>query len=148
MALSCAPNLASGLHRLSRFKALLGPVRRRVINGDCALVLADQSADPLVETPATMGALQVVSSVETLRCVLAHPLRPLAVTLEADWADRHAPGAQPGVLPDVRVTTSLPQAVIGAPPARLVNAGHSRAQRPRRRRRIPAPHCALRGHSD
>jgi AraC-like DNA-binding protein len=114
LALSCAPNLESGLHRLSRFKSLIGPVRMRVMKDADQLAVEYQSADPSVEMPATMGALHVVFSVEKARGLMAHPLRPLAVTLKAPEAYRRSLGPHLGVVPDYGETTSVRYALKDA----------------------------------
>ncbi len=114
LALSCAPDLESGLHRLSRFKSLIGPVCMRVMKDAHQLVVEYQSADPSVEMPATMGALHLVFSVEKARGLLAYPLRPLAATLNATEPYRRALGPYLGVMPEYGEKTSLRYALTDA----------------------------------
>jgi AraC-like DNA-binding protein len=114
LALSCAPDLESGLHRLSRFKSLIGPVSMSVMKDAHQLVVEYQSVDPAVEMPATMGALHLVFSVEKARGLMAHPLRPLAATLKATEAYRRTLGQYLGVMPEYGETTSLRYALLDA----------------------------------
>ena len=114
LALSCAPDLESGLHRLSRFKSLIGPVRMSVMKDAHQLVVEYQSVDASVEMPATMGALHLVFSVEKARGLMAHPLRPLAATLKATEPYRRSLGQFLGVVPEYGETTSLRYALLDA----------------------------------
>lgn len=114
LALSCAPNFESGLHRLARFKSLIGPVRMRVMKDANRLAVDYESADPSVEMPASMGALHVVFSVEKARGLMAHPLRPVAVTLKASESFRRSLGPYLGVVPDYGETTRVHYALVDA----------------------------------
>lgn len=107
LALSCAPDLESGLHRLSRYKSLIGPVRMHVMKDARQLIVEYHSADPTIEIPATLGALHLVFSVEKARGLMAHPIRPLAATLNASEAYRRSLGQHLGIVPAYGETTSL-----------------------------------------
>lgn len=114
LALSCAPDLESGLHRLSKYKSLIGPVRMRVTRDARQLVVDYLSADASVEMPATMGALHLVFSVEKARGLMGHPIQPLAATLKATEPYRRSLGQYLGVVPDYGEGASVRYAMADA----------------------------------
>ena len=99
-ALSCAPNLDTGLARLSHFKSLLGPTRMHVYRRENGLYVENDSADASLEVPHSLGALHLVYLVEAARLATSHPIRPIAASLKAPEAERRQIAGHLGILPD------------------------------------------------
>lgn len=113
-SLTCAPDLETGLKRLSLYKSLLGPTQVRSYWDKGLLWVEYHCADAKLEVPPTMGALHLVYSVEAVRLATAHPVRPAAATLHASKAERHAIAGHLGVMPERGEVSSLAYAAKDA----------------------------------
>ena len=98
--LSCAPNLETGLMRLAQFKSLLGPIRMRVFWEDGLLRLEYDSADDRSTLPPTLGALQLVCTLENVRSATAHLVRPLWAGFNGSEAERRQIAGEMGLMPE------------------------------------------------
>jgi len=99
-SLTCAPNLETGLRRLSLYKSLLGPTQVRSYRDEGLLWVEYHSADTKLDVPPTLGALHLVYSVEAARLATAHHMRPVAATLPPSRKGRHAIAGHLGVMPE------------------------------------------------
>ncbi|MEM7426371.1 MAG: helix-turn-helix domain-containing protein [Pseudomonadota bacterium] len=106
-ALACAPDLETGLMRLSAYKALLGPSIMRVYRRGGVLQIDYDSADPRLELPASLAALHLTVSVEQARAATAHHLCPLAATLKSPEEERRQIAGHLGIMPDYSDIASL-----------------------------------------
>lgn len=98
--LSCAPNLETGLMRLTQFKSLLGPIRMRVFWEDGMLRLEYDSADDRSTMPPTLGALQLVCTLENIRGATAHLVRPASAGFNGSEAERRQIAGDLGIMPE------------------------------------------------
>lgn len=106
-ALSCAPNLDTGLVRLSHFKSLLGPTRMHVYRDKVGLRVEYDSADAGLEVPPSLGALHLVYSVEAARLATAHHIVPVSAAFKAPEEERRQIAGHLGVMPDYGDTAML-----------------------------------------
>ncbi|MEM7280075.1 MAG: helix-turn-helix domain-containing protein [Pseudomonadota bacterium] len=98
-ALSCAPDLETGLQRLSLYKTLLGPTQMRVFRENDLLRVEYHCVDATLEVPSSLGALHIVYFVEAARLATAHPISPVEATLRASKKERHDIAGHLGVMP-------------------------------------------------
>lgn len=106
-AVSCAPNLETGLMRLTHYKTLLGPTRMRVYWDKDVLRSEFDSADPGLELPPSLAALHLVFFMEQARAVTAHDVRAVSGTLKAPEQERREIAGHLGVLPEHGEVASL-----------------------------------------
>ncbi|MEO1246119.1 MAG: helix-turn-helix domain-containing protein [Pseudomonadota bacterium] len=99
-ALSCAPDLETGMTRLSLYKSLLGPTQMRVFREEDLLWVEYHSADARLEVPPSLGALHLVYFVEAARLATAYHLSPVAAMLQASKKERHTIAGHLGVMPE------------------------------------------------
>jgi hypothetical protein len=100
LTLSCVPDLEAGLMRLAQFKLLLDPTRMRVFWDGPLLRIEYDSVDSQVPIPPSLGALQLVCTVENIRGATAHLLRPVAAGFEGSEADRRQIPGHLGIMPE------------------------------------------------
>lgn len=98
--LSCAPNLETGLMRLAQFKSLLGPIRMRVFWEEGLLRLEYDSADDRSTMPPTLGALQLVCTLENVRSATAHVVRPVSAGFNGSETERRQIAGELGLMPE------------------------------------------------
>lgn len=98
--LSCAPDLETGLMRLAQFKSLLGPIRMRVFWEGGLLRLEYDSADDRSPMPPSLGALQLVCTLENIRGATAHLVRPAMAGFDGSEAERRQIAGDLGTMPD------------------------------------------------
>ncbi len=113
-SLTCAPNLETGLKRLSLYKSLLGPTQVRYYWDEGLLWIEHRSADTKLEVPPTLGALHLVYFAEAARLATAHPMRPVAAKLHASRKERHAIAGHLGVMPEPGECSTLAYAAEDA----------------------------------
>jgi len=106
-ALSCAPDLDTGLVRLSHFKSLLGPTRMHVYRDRDGLRVEYDSADASLEVPPSLGALHLVYSVEAARLATAHRVVPVSAAFKAPEDERRQIAGHLGVMPEYGHTATL-----------------------------------------
>ena len=98
--LSCAPDMETGLMRLSQYKSLLGPTVMRVFRDGRVLRLEFESVDIRAPMPPSFGALQLVTAVENIRGATAHPICPAAAGFDGSEEDRRMIAGHLGVMPE------------------------------------------------
>lgn len=98
--LSCAPDLETGLKRLSQFKSLLGPTRMKVFWDGALLRVEYESTDNRTTMPPSMGALQIVCLVENIRGATAHLLHPVLAGFDGSEEERRQIAGHLGVMPE------------------------------------------------
>jgi AraC-like DNA-binding protein len=98
--LSCAPDMETGLMRLTQFKTLLGPTLMRVFWEDGLLRLEFDSADSRVPMPPSLGALQLVVAVENIRGASAHHVCPVAAGFDGSREERRMIAGHLGIMPE------------------------------------------------
>lgn len=113
-AFSCAPNLETGLKRLSLYKSLLGPTQMRVFREEELLRVEYHSADAALEVPPSLGALHLVYFVEAARLASAHHMIPVSATLGASKQLRHEIAGHLGVMPERGEFSALAYSMIDA----------------------------------
>lgn len=107
LALDCAPNLENGLHRITRYKRLIGPSRMHVFGDTDSLTVEYVSAEPDLELPASMMALFLSFVAEKARLMTARPMVPITATLKGGENERHALARHLGVMPQNSDSASL-----------------------------------------
>ncbi len=98
--LSCAPDLETGLMRMSQFKSLLGPTRMRVFRDGPLLRVEYESADSRIPMPSSLGALQIVCMVENIRGATAHLVQPVMTGFNGTDAERRQIAGHLGIMPE------------------------------------------------
>ncbi len=98
--LSCAPDLETGLMRLSQFKSLLGPTRMQVFRDGPLMRVEYDSVDDRTPMPPSLGALQIVCMVENIRGATAHLLHPVSAGFDGSEAERRQIAGHLGVMPE------------------------------------------------
>jgi AraC-like DNA-binding protein len=117
LALDCAPDLESGLRRITRYKRLIGPTRMHVFSDDATLTVEYESRVPEPELPASMLALYLAFVVEKARLMTAQAMIPVAATLKASEDARQTLARHLGVMPRYieKATLSFSRADVSAP---------------------------------
>jgi AraC-like DNA-binding protein len=98
--LSCAPDLETGLMRLAQFKSLLGPTRMRVFWDGPLLRVEYDSVDPHSPMPPSLGALQLVCTVEKIRGATAHLVCPVSAGFDGSEEERRQIAGHLGIMPE------------------------------------------------
>jgi AraC-like DNA-binding protein len=98
--LSCAPDLETGMMRLAQFKSLLGPTVMRVFRDGPLLRLEFESVDVRVPMPPSLGALQLVTTVENVRGATAYPVPAVAAGFDGSEEERRMIAGNLGVMPE------------------------------------------------
>ncbi|MEM8500529.1 MAG: helix-turn-helix domain-containing protein [Pseudomonadota bacterium] len=99
-ALTCAPNLETGLRRLSLYKSLLGPTQLRVFREHDLFWIEFHSADAALDVPSGLGALNLVYLVEAVRLATADHIIPASASLRGTKHERHDIAGHLGVMPE------------------------------------------------
>ncbi|MEM8959844.1 MAG: AraC family transcriptional regulator ligand-binding domain-containing protein [Acidobacteriota bacterium] len=76
----CSPNLNIALHRLSRYKALICPMRLEVDETESVTTLAIEWLDKSEEPPQALTGLELVFFIQLARLATREPIRPLKLT--------------------------------------------------------------------
>lgn len=106
-ALSCAPNLDTGLTRLTHFKSLLGPTRMQVYRESNTLRVEYDSAEASLEIPVGLAALHLIYCVEAARLATASHVSPVSASLKASEKLRRQIAGHLGVMPAHAEATSV-----------------------------------------
>lgn len=89
-ALSTAPDLATGLTRLAKFKHLFGPLRLAVSEHRKQFSIRVIQDDPDVPVPITLAAPQVIFLHERAQSLAVRRFAPLAVSMPLPQAERES----------------------------------------------------------
>jgi AraC-like DNA-binding protein len=89
-ALSTAPDLATGLSRLAKFKHLFGPLRLVVTEQNRQFSIRVMPDDPNVPVPASLAAPQVVFLHLRVQSLAVRPFAPVAVSMPLPQSERES----------------------------------------------------------
>lgn len=89
-ALSTAPDLATGLARLAKFKHLFGPLRLVISEQRKQFSIKVMADDPDVPLPASLAAPQVVFLHERAQSLAVRPFAPVAVSMPLSQVERES----------------------------------------------------------
>ncbi|MEO0327831.1 MAG: helix-turn-helix domain-containing protein [Pseudomonadota bacterium] len=106
-AFACAPNLETGVLRLSHYKTLLGPTVLRSYWKADELCIEINSNDPSLAVPDTLAALHFVVLVEQFRIAIGDQASPISATLKATEAERRKLESYLGIMPEFGEVASL-----------------------------------------
>jgi AraC-like DNA-binding protein len=99
-ALTAAPDLATGLTRMAKYKSLFGPVRWVVSQRSDRVSLQIVQDTPDVPMPDNLSSPQIVFLHEITKGLAVQPFSPLAVSLPLSLAEREGLADVFGVLPE------------------------------------------------